>query len=60
MGINFSEEINDELTTAVSLPEDSGEGYLAGAGAFLGAEGAHAGLGSDELTAVPRAGIAAA
>jgi Holliday junction DNA helicase RuvB len=28
MGISFSEDVNDELTTAVSLPEDSGEGSL--------------------------------
>ena len=28
MGISFSDEINEEITTAVSLPEDSGEGSL--------------------------------
>ena len=28
MGISFSDEINDEITTAVSLPEDSSEGSL--------------------------------
>ena len=28
MGISFSDEINEEITTAVSLPEDSSEGSL--------------------------------
>ena len=28
MGISFSDEINEEITTAVSLPEDNGEGSL--------------------------------
>ena len=28
MGSSFSDEINEEITTAVSLPEDSGEGSL--------------------------------
>ena len=28
MGISFSDDINEEITTAVSLPEDSGEGSL--------------------------------
>ena len=29
MSINFSEDVNDEvITTAVSLPEDTGEGSL--------------------------------
>ena len=28
MGINFSDEINEEITTSITLPEDSGEGSL--------------------------------
>jgi len=28
MGISFSDDMNEEITTAVSLPEDSGEGSL--------------------------------